>query len=294
MTIQTNLPQTPVFVAANKPNNEAPAPTPNPEDQVTKGPDKDDTSNVWKAIRAIPSSLAGAVICGVGGAAASLVDVPRMTVGAAKSLAKTPYIGRNLKVMTGVLLPFGAVASILLSPIAGALYGLVTGFANGAEKGVAEAVKNAAHDVKRYHTDVTGSAIEWLKDHETGNLPEGEKPFDVSVLGAAKGLVGGAASGVITGVSATGLAAAYVIPGTVRAEAELWKSDIPLPFKVVGTPVVPVAMGLAACLAPVAGALYGLGMGAKDSYKEGLGEAIVNSGKAVKEANSALCKVVFK
>ena len=294
--------QPPVFIAANKPNNGAPntpptpptPPTPNPEDKLEKGPQKDDASNVWKAIRAVPSSLAGAVICGVGGAAASLYDIPRVTVSAGKALAKTPYIGTNLKVMTGVLLPFAAVASLVLSPVAGALYGLCTGFVNGAEHGVKEAVTSAAHDIKRYHTDVTGSAVEWLKDHETGNLPEGEKPYDVSLGGAAKGLVGGAVSGTITGVGATGLALAYAVPGAVRAEVELWKSDIPVPFKIVGTPVVPLAVGLAAALAPAAGALYGLGMGAKDSYTTGIGEAVQNSGKALKEANHGLCKTIFE
>lgn len=293
-TINTHTTPTPVFVAANKPNDPPPTPpTPPQEDKLEKGPEKDEASNVWKALRAVPSSLAGALIVGVGGAAASLIDVPRITLNAAKSLAKTPYIGTNLKVMTGVLMPFAAVAGIVLSPIAGALWGLCTGFANGAEKGVAEAVKDAVHDVKRYHTDVAGAAVNWLKDHETGTLPEGQEPFDIKVSGAAKGLVGGAVSGTITGVSATGLALAYVVPGTIRAEAELWKSDIPLPFKIVGTPVVPVATALAACLAPAAGALYGLGMGAKDSYTKGLGEAVVNSGKAVKEANHGLYKAIF-
>lgn len=292
MLIQSQ-PQTPKMIASQpsvqKQANQAPE---QPEDGFKKG--SDDTSNVWKAIRAIPSSLAGAVICGAGIGAASVVDIPRITGHAAASLVKTPYIGRNLKVLTGILMPFASVASMVLSPVAGALYGLVTGFANGAEKGFGEAVSKAAHDVKRYHSDVTGSAIEWLKDHQTGTLPEGEKPYDIPLSGAAKGLVGGVVNGAVAGVAATGLAAVYSIPGAVRAEAELWKSDIPLPFKVVGTPIVPVAVGLAACLAPAAGVLYGVGVGAKDSYQKSIGESIVHTGETIKEANSGLAKAIFK
>lgn len=291
-TIQTHLTPQPVFVASRQPEP-TPPPSPEPQDKLEQGPPDPEPGNVWKALRAIPSSLAGAVICGVGVGAASLVDVPRVTVSAARSLWHTPKIGRNLKVMTGLLLPVAAAASLVLSPIAGALYGLVTGFANGAEKGVADAVKSAAKDVGRYHNEVAGEAVKWLKDEQTANLPEGQEPYDVSVLGAGKGLVGGAISGTITGVAATALAAGYAIPGAVRAEVELWKSDIPVPFKIVGTPVVPIAVGLAACLAPAAGVLYGLGMGARDSYKEGIGEAIGNSAEAVKKANSALCEAIF-
>lgn len=292
MVIQSQ-PQAPKMPAAAQPavqnQNQEPQ---QPEDGFKKG--SDDTSNVWKALRAIPSSLAGAVICGVGVGAASLVDVPRITAHAAKSLIKTPKIGPNLKVLTGILMPVAAVASMIISPLAGALYGLVSGFANGAEKGVGEAISKAAHDVKRYHTDVTESAVKWLKDEQTSDLPQGQEAYDISIGGGVKGLVGGVVNGAVAGVAATGLAAVYSIPGAVRAEAELWKSDIPLPFKIVGTPVVPVAVGLAACLAPAAGVLYGVGMGAKDSYTKGIGTSIVHTAENIKEANSGLAKIIFK
>jgi len=283
----------PIMRAANQPPNNTPPQDPTPPQDTWQTPKKDDASNVWKALRAVPSALAGAVICGVGAGAASLVDVPRVTVSAAQALAKTPKIGTNLKVMTGVLMPFAAVASMVLSPVAGALYGLCTGFVNGAERGVGAAAKMAAHDIKTYHNEACGNAVKWLKDEQTANLPEGETPYDVSLGGAAKGLVGGAINGTIGGVAATGLAVGYAIPAFVRAEAEMWKSDIPLPFKVVGTPIVPVAVGLAACLAPVAGALYGLGMGAKDSYSKGIGESVVHTGETVKDAVHGLNKVIF-
>lgn len=284
----------PVMRAANQPPNNTPPQDPTPPQDTWQKPAKDDASNVWKALRAVPSALAGAVICGVGAGAASLVDVPRVTVSAAQALAKTPKIGTNLKVMTGVLMPFAAVASMVLSPVAGALYGLCTGFVNGAERGVGAAAKMAAHDIKTYHNEACGNAVKWLKDEQTANLPEGETPYDVSLGGAAKGLVGGAINGTIGGVAATGLAVGYAVPALVRAEVEMWKSDsIPLPFKVVGTPIVPVAVGLAACLAPVAGALYGLGMGAKDSYSKGIGESVVHTGETVKEAFHGLNKVIF-
>lgn len=291
MVIQSQ-PQAPKFIAAN---NQQPAPQNNqpeqPEDGFKKG--GDDTSNVWKALRAVPSSLAGAVVCGVGAAGSTIWHAPKVTLECAKALAKTDKIGINLKVMTAVLLPFAAVAAVALSPVAGALYGLCTGFVRGAEKGIGEAVGEGAGDIKKYHTDVAGSAVKWLKDEQTANLPEGETPYDIPLTGAAKGLVGGAVNGVIGGVAATGLAAVYSIPGAIRAEAELWKSDIPLPFKIVGTPLVPVGVALAACLAPAAGALYGLGVGAADSYSKGLIESVSNTGKNIKKANDGLKEAIF-
>lgn len=302
MTI-TSTPQAPIFKAAQAPQNTPPAENtppsappndaPPPQDQWEK-PEKDDASMTWKAIRAIPSAVAGAVICGVGAGAASLVDVPRVGLNAAHALWNTPKIGTNLKVMTGALLPFGAAASMILSPIAGALYGLCTGFVNGAERGVLAAADMAAHDVGRYHKEAVGSAIKWLKEEQTSNLPEGQEPYDISLKGAAKGLAGAAVGGTMTGVAATALAAGYAIPGAIRLEAELWKSDIPFPFKVVGTPIVPVAVGLGAALAPAAGALFGIGMGAKDSYTDGIGKAVSNQGDAIKEANKFLFKAVFE
>ena len=292
MVLQSQ-PQAPKFVATNQ---QPPAPQANqqpeqPEDGFKKG--GDDTSNIWKAIRAVPSSLAGAVVCGVGATVSSAINAPRVTFEAAKALAKTPKIGTNLKVMTSVLMPFAAVAAVALSPVAGALYGLCTGFVRGAEKGIGEAVSEGARDIKKYHTEVSGSAVKWLKEEQTANLPEGETPYDIPIAGAAKGLTGGAINGVIGGVAATGLAAGYAIPGFLRAEAELWKSDIPVPFKIVGTPLVPVAVGLAACLAPAAGALYGLGVGAKDSYQKGIAESISHTGKTIKEANHGLKEAIF-
>jgi len=296
MNITSTPTVTPKFAPPQGPNNPPPPPNdgpPEPPQDHWQKPEKDDASNVWKAIRAVPSALAGAVVCGVGGGVASLVDVPRVGLHAANALIKTPKIGTNLKVMTGALLPFGAAASMILSPLAGALYGLCTGFVNGAERGFFASVDMAAHDVGRYHKDVCGSAIKWLKEEQTANLPEGQEPYDVSIKGAAKGLAGGAIAGTMTGVAATGLAAVYVVPGAIRAEAELWKSDIPLPFKVVGTPIVPLAVGLGACLAPAAGALYGLGVGAKDSYTKGIGEAVSNQGEAIKDANKHVFKAIF-
>ncbi len=290
MVIQSQ-PQAPKFIAANKQSTESKQAPEQPEDGFKGG---DDTSNVWKAIRAVPSSLAGAAICGVGCGISTAMKAPRVTLEAAKALVKTPKIGTNLKVMTGVLLPFAAVAAVALAPVAGALYGLCSGFVKGAEKGVGEAVSGAAGDVKKFHGEFAGSAVKWLKDEQTANLPEGETPYDIPITGAAKGLAGGAINGVIGGVAATGLAAVYAVPGFVRAEAELWKSDIPIPFKIVGTPFVPVAVGLAAALAPAAGVLYGLGMGAKDSYQKGIIESVSHTGKTIVDANKGLKDVIFK
>ena len=101
-------------------------------------------------------------------------------------------------------------------------------------------------------------------------------------------------NGVIGGAAATVLAAGYAVPGAIRAEAELWKSDIPLPFKIVGTPLVPVGVALAAGLAPAAGVIYGLGAGAATSYQKGLVESVSKTGETIKEANSGLYKAVFQ
>ncbi|MBS2033963.1 hypothetical protein JST97_03195 [bacterium] len=86
-------------------------------------PPKDDASEGSKALRALPSAVAGMAIVGAGAAFHTACKAPGILLDAAKALKDTPKVGTNLKWMTGALLPFAAAGAVVLSPVAGALFG---------------------------------------------------------------------------------------------------------------------------------------------------------------------------
>ncbi|MBT9585356.1 hypothetical protein IV102_18580 [bacterium] len=255
-------------------------------------PPKDDASNLTKALRALPSAVAGMAIVGTGAAFQTARSAPGMFLDAAKALKDTPKLGTNLKWMTGALLPFAAAGAVVLSPAVGALYGLCSGFYYGAEKGVSGAVNHALHDVGLYRDEVH-STHEGIISEQTATLGEGQKPIEVELGAAAKGLSGGLLTGtVMTGATAL-MSAGYVVPAMVRGEYELWKGDTPLPFKVVGTPIMPLGIALASGLAPVAAGLWGLGRGAKDSYEKGYAESLTHTKAELTKVHDVVHKAIF-
>lgn len=267
-------------------------------EKVEKGweePPKDkNASNVRKAARALPASVAGAVL--LGGGVAYHVGTKGYGIAkeAAKALIETPKIGRNLKVMTGALFPLAVAGAAVLAPCVGALVGLVGGFYLGAERGLDGAMKYGLHAV-----DLAGAGAkdtkESLIEEQTATLGEGQKALEVEVGAAAKGVSGGVVNGALLAAGTSLVSAAYVLPAMVKGEAELWSSkSTPLPFKLVGTPLLPVGVAAAACLGPAVAGLWGLGCGAKDSYEKGYGESLQHTQKTMGKIHDFVHKAVFK
>lgn len=292
--------QVPVFAAPRATSQQAPttepAPAP-PQDTVDPAPPRDSDDKVtWgKAFRGLACAIPSAVITGVGCTASALVNDVPATISASKAIWNTPHIGPNLKTMSFLLLPVATVAAPILTAIGATGYGLYSGFARGVEEGFGKAITGAGEDVKKFHTDMAGKLVESLGEIEhPSSLPDDHQPFDIPVSKAAKGLVGAAIGGAITGVGATAIVGLHALPGAVRLGAELWKSDTALPLKTVGTVLIPPAVPLAVGLAPVGGVLAGVFFGAKDAYTKGFGEAIGNSFSNLGKLHDAAVEGIYK
>lgn len=295
--------QVPIFAAPRATSQQQapaePAPTPAPpQDAVDPAPPQDsgDKEVTWgKAFRGLACAIPSAVITGVGCTLSSAYNDIPATISAAKAIANTPYIGRNLKAMSFLLLPVATVAAPILTAIGATGYGLYSGFARGVEEGFGKAITGAGEDVKKFHTDLAGKLVESLSDIEhPSSLPDDHQPFDIPLGQAAKGLVGAAIGGAITGVGATAIVGLHSIPGAIKLGSELWSSDTALPLKAVGTVLIPPAVPLAVGLAPVGGALAGVFFGAKDAYQKGLGEAVGNAFHNLGELNKAAVEGIYK
>ena len=255
-------------------------------------PPKDDASDLTRALRAVPSAVAGMAIVGAGAAFHTARKAPGMFLDAAKAVIETPKLGTNLKWMTGALLPFAAAGAVVLSPIAGALVGLCSGFYHGAQKGIAGAMAHSNHEVRLYREGV-GDVHQGIISEQTATLPQGEKALEVELGAAAKGLSGGLLNGSLMAGGTALMSAGYVVPALIRGEYELLTSDIPLHFKLVGAPLLPVGLGLAAGVAPVAAGLWGLGRGTRDAYTTGYRESLSNTKEELSKVHEHVTKTIF-
>jgi hypothetical protein len=160
------------------------------------------------------------------------------------------------------------------------------------EHGLGEAVKATAKDVKTFHKDLASKAVNELQNLETPHLKPGEKPYDIKVIEAGKGIVGAAAGAVIDGTGVGGLTLAKLPKGSYRVYEAIFKSDIGPVAKTTASILAPVVIALATPLATVGGAVYGVYKGFADAYKEGLADSVKNRFHDVKEYHEATAKML--
>ena len=283
MTITATPPRSPLFRASQI---QAP-PQGEPKDL-------DPENFTWgDAGRGLLGAVSSAVIYGVGITADTLVRAPQALYHAEKGLIQTPLLGPVLKFTLAPLLLCGAIAAPVVAVLGGTGYGLYKGFVDAAEKGVLESAREAVRDLKEMHAKgLSAKLIEGIKELSTKPLPEGEEPYDISLGGGLKGLAAATAGAAIDGVGVGVVTLVQAPRAFYKLNKALWQSEAALPLKTIGSilslPATPLAVGLSV----VGGALYGMGVGAKDGYTEGLGEAVSNSGQAVLDYNSAVNKAL--
>jgi hypothetical protein len=272
----------PRYTAPSAPPSAPPAPPAPPAD-----PPKNDIS-----IKQAVSGLAGAVAVGaietVGNTACSLIQTPRALAQAYKTLYKTDMIGPVLKTAIAITLPVGLVAGPALTALGSLGFGIYRGASEAIEHGLASAVSEGVKDIGRFNNDLAGKAVEAMKDAETEHLPAGQKPYDIRVIEAGKGLVGGVAGAVIDGAGIGLITLVRTPQGVGKAYKAIWTSDQGPVLRVTESLLVPPAAIIAAPLATVGGALYGLVTGFGTGYSKGLGESINNSAKTVGKVNDAI------
>ncbi len=276
----------PSFASTISRANSAPQqpPTTPPEAPPDAPPDEDSKDwTIGQAVSGLAGAVVGAGIETVGNTASSLYRMPEALFQSYKALWNTEQIGPVLKTTIGLLLPAAAVATPVLVALGSAGYGLFHGFQEGVENGVGSAAKECAKDVKRFHNDLSGKLIDELRKYESEPLEPGEEPYDIKLIEGGKALVGGAAGAVIDGVGIGAVTLVQTPRGVVKAYKEIWNSDMGPVQKVTCSILVPPAAVLAAPLGVVGGAIYGLAIGAKEGYQNGLGASVEKTGEAVKD-----------
>lgn len=248
--------------------------------------DFDEGKVTWgEAFEGLASAVAVAGIETVGNTASSLVNLPKATYHAYRAALLTPQIGPVLKTCIALTLPAAVVAAPVLTALGSFGFGLWRGFTEGVEHGIGKAVQQGVDDVKYFHKDMAGQLVKAMSEYEIDELPPGEEPFDISIVGGAKGLAAGVTAGAIDGVGIGASTLIHTPRAAFKAGKALWESDAALPLKVIGTALIPPTAVIAAPLGLVGGALYGLATGAHAGYTKGYGEAVSNAVETVGDFN---------
>lgn len=247
---------------------------------------------IGQAVSALVGAAAVATIETVGNTASSIVQTPRAIAQAYKTLYKTDKIGPVLKTAIAVTLPVALVAGPAATALGSFGYGLFRGASEAIEHDLATAVSEGFRDIGRFNKDVAGKLVDAMKEEETEKLPEGQKPYDIKVLEAGKGLVGGIAGAAIVGGGVGAITALRTPQGVIKAYSEIWKSDMGPVLKTTASILVPPAAIVAAPLGLVGGAVYGIATGFAEGYQKGVSESIAKSVESVGKVNDGISAVL--
>lgn len=244
--------------------------------------------------KGLVGGVVGGAIEGAGIGASSLVRSPQVAYHSLKALWKTKMLGPVLKTtLTPVVIAAGIGAPVFAA-LGGTLYGMFEGFKEGAEKNPLAVPGAAAKTVKFFHQDLAGKAVEAVTELAQKEPRTPEEVYEIKILEAGKGLIGGVAGAAVTGVGIGASTLVNLPGGYVKASSEIWKSDAALPLKVGGQLLATGAAVLAVPLAAVGGALYGLGTGAYHGYSAGIVPSVVDAGKDVKKFHESVCEAIYK
>lgn len=247
--------------------------------------------SIFRAGAALGAGAIGTVVGAVGIGGASLIRTPEAVATSYKALWDTPKIGPNLKTALGVAgLPIAAVLADTVAPVAGAGYGLFRGFTGALKKdsggdGFVGGITKTMDDVVRYY-DQAPSFLNDAYGSITQPLAEGEKPYDVKIFEAAKGIVAGVGTAPLM---ALGIGALTLLH-TPKAFGKLWNAiweggnEAPILATTLSGALI-LATPIADVLAPVAGLFYGFGRGVQKGYTTGMKDAFVTSWNDIKNYN---------
>lgn len=264
--------------ASQAPEQTAPQAPPTDNFDSSGPKDIDEKNFSWADLgRGLASAVGAAAVTTVGMTASSLVRAPQALYESGKALVNTDMIGPVLKCTIAPLLVGAAVAAPILTAVGSAGYGLYKGFVVGVESGPSEAIKQAGDDVGTFHNELSGKLIDGIRQVSTMHLPEGEQPFDIKVDGALKGLAGATVGAAVDGAGIGVVTLLNVPRALYKVNDAIWSSEASLPLKVGGSILSIPAAPIAVALGTVGGAVFGMAMGARDGYTEGLGTAASNS-----------------
>lgn len=243
--------------------------------------------------KGLVGGVVGGAIEGVGIGASSLVRSPQVAFHTLKAVWKSKMLGPVLKsTLTPVVIAAGITAPVFAA-LGGTLYGMFEGFKEGAEKSPLAVPAAAANTIKQFHNELAGKAVEAVTELSQKEPDSVEEVYEIRVIEAGKGLIGGAAAAAVAGVGIGASTLVNVPGGYVKASSEIWKSDVALPLKVGGQVLATGAAVLAVPLAAVGGALYGLGTGAYHGYSKGILPAVGDAAKDVAKFHDGVCEAIY-
>lgn len=229
--------------------------------------------------------LAGAVLLGaavvvpvevVGNTVAVTLRLPNVVSEAYRNTWATQQVGPNIKVLTSALIPVAAATLPALVAVASALCGIGYGAYAGMQYGALNAVRPAFGHIEHVWKWGGSDALAFFTREMRAPLKPGQEPFDIRILEAGKGLVGGVASAAVEALFAGAIGVCRIPQALLR----VWTGLVPkiagdsgpfgLAVGILGTAAVPVA----AALCPVAATFFGLGEGAVKGYQGGVAAAL--------------------
>lgn len=283
----------PVRSSSTAPEQAPPQPPQSDNYNPSEPKDIDEKNFSWADLgRGLASAVGAAAVTTVGMTASSLVRAPQALYESGKALVNTDMIGPVLKCTIAPLLLGAALAAPILTAVGSAGYGLYKGFVVGVEKGPSEAVKQAGQDVGTFHNELAGQLIDGIRQVSTMELPQGEQPYDIRIGGALKGLAGATVGAAVDGVGIGAVTLFNVPRALYKVNDAIWSSEASLPLKVGGSVLSIPAAPIAVALGTVGGAVFGMALGARDGYTEGLGTAASNSAEHVSDYARAVDKAL--
>lgn len=270
--------------------NQPPQPPPQTPPQPPPVDNEPHDITMHQLVDGLGGALAGAAIETVGNTGSALLSLIKPTSDnaiyrAGKAIWKTPMIGPVLKTSISILLPVAVVATPVLTALGSLGVGMFRGAAEGAEHGFKAAIKETAGDVKRFHKEIAPKVPEFLQEIETMELPPGQKPYDIRVIEAGKGLVSAVPGALIEGIGVGGITIGRTPKGVYRAFQGLNSADVGPILKNLGRALVIPAAAVVVGFAPVGAAVYGVYKGFGDGYRDGIIKSVENRVDDVKQWN---------
>lgn len=209
-----------------------------------------------------------------------LKHLPKALKVAYKVTYRTTAIGPNLKAVVYTLLPVSGLLVIPLVPAVTALAGIGLGAHRAIKDGVAKVPKDAWDLAKEIGEAKIGEALVRADDYMPKALPDGEKPFDIRVFEAAKGVLAGLGCAAVSAVVVPIIAERWLIPHLNR---RVWANDVNLPLNLLIQTLATAGLALSPVLAILGGLGHGLYRGCRLGYTKGFRAAFTQTFKDFKD-----------
>ncbi len=201
----------------------------------------------------------------------ALWHYPKTIASSARALFRENRIGPNLKSLIFLASPVAIIAAPVVVLVGSALYGMVVTAGAGATEFFSDKMVNRIVKDNQKASEYIKDVLPRLWDYHPAPLKEGDKPFDIRIGEAIRGLVVGV---VTTLVGATLMLLVMIVYSPkllLRLVVEFFKLlaesfFLAVLIFLIGLPVI----ALIVCQIPVAAVVVNLGQGCRRGYSSGV------------------------